>query len=194
MPTSRLDSAPQINPPPRIRRAAPFPPVAAISFPEETTDAVANLTAPDTVSTDVAESATTYEVGYGKPPTKSRFQKGQSGNPNGRPKDAKSLKTIVRKGLLEKVMVRTGEGSKKITRLEALFLKQLEAAAKGNMRALEKVFIMFQNTESSQTMAMAEDEYLAATPLTATDEATLIAFRERILSELSASDEAGSAS
>jgi hypothetical protein len=27
-----------------------------------------------------------YEIGYGKPPTSSRFQKGKSGNPSGRPK------------------------------------------------------------------------------------------------------------
>ena len=27
-----------------------------------------------------------YKVGYGNPPVKSRFQKGKSGNPNGRPK------------------------------------------------------------------------------------------------------------
>ena len=27
-----------------------------------------------------------YEVGYGKPPAKTKFQKGKSGNPRGRPK------------------------------------------------------------------------------------------------------------
>lgn len=31
-----------------------------------------------------------YEVGYGKPPEHSQFKKGQSGNPNGRPRKAKT--------------------------------------------------------------------------------------------------------
>ena len=34
-----------------------------------------------------------YDAGWGKPPQHSRFKKGHSGNPNGRPPKARSLKT-----------------------------------------------------------------------------------------------------
>jgi hypothetical protein len=55
------------------------------------------------------EAPQSYEVGYRKPPTNTRFQKGVSGNPKGRPKEApdfdaallreaKSRITIIEKG------------------------------------------------------------------------------------------------
>ena len=34
-----------------------------------------------------------YEIGYGRPPKHTQFKKGQSGNPEGRPKGIKSLST-----------------------------------------------------------------------------------------------------
>ena len=42
-----------------------------------------------------------YEVGYGKPPRHTRFTKGQSGNPRGRPPGAKNLKTLLSEALNE---------------------------------------------------------------------------------------------
>lgn len=36
-----------------------------------------------------------YAVGYKKPPKETRFQKGKSGNPHGRPKDLKQLRSLI---------------------------------------------------------------------------------------------------
>ena len=40
------------------------------------------------------DDETNYKVGYGKPPKKTRFKKGTSGNPGGRPKGSRSFESI----------------------------------------------------------------------------------------------------
>jgi hypothetical protein len=83
------------------------------------------------------------EVGYGKPPKHSQFKPGQSGNPRGRPKAAKSLKTITRETLTQQVEVRTASGIRKMSRMEAVFHKTLELAMKGHPRALAQVIALY---------------------------------------------------
>ena len=74
-------------------------------------------------------------VGYKRPPEKSRFKPGQSGNPKGRPKHARNLKTEFLEELNEVIRVREGGHEMKISKQRA-FVKSLVAAAiKGDMRA-----------------------------------------------------------
>jgi hypothetical protein len=60
------------------------------------------------------------EVGYGKPPKATRFKKGQSGNPKGRPAGAKGVKASLKHELDSKITVREGGRDKKITKAEAI--------------------------------------------------------------------------
>lgn len=74
-------------------------------------------------------------VGYKRPPKASRFKPGQSGNPKGRPKNARNLKTEFLEELSEVIRVREGDREMKISKQRA-FVKALVAAAiKGDMRA-----------------------------------------------------------
>lgn len=82
-----------------------------------------------------------YDVGFGKPPKKFRFKKGQSGNPNGRPKGKKNLATIIDQVCRERVRVRGENGSYYyISKLEAIMTQLTNAAAKGDIKAAKMCF------------------------------------------------------
>jgi hypothetical protein len=77
----------------------------------------------------------TLEVGYGRPPRAYRFKKGESGNPNGRPKGAKNESTILRELLSRKIDIRQGDKSRKVTILEAILTRFTEDALNGNTKS-----------------------------------------------------------
>ena len=81
------------------------------------------------------ESTENYEVGYAKPPKQTRFQPGQSGNPRGRPKGTKNLKTDLMEELGEKIVVREGGRPQKVSKQRALLKSVVNRAIQGDARA-----------------------------------------------------------
>ena len=73
-------------------------------------------------------------VGYGRPPKHSQFKPGHSGNPKGRPKGAKNEATIWRNVFNKRVAIREGGRQRKVSLLEAMILKFVENALKGNTK------------------------------------------------------------
>jgi hypothetical protein len=61
-----------------------------------------------------------YAVGYGKPPKSGQFAKGNSGNPNGRPKGSKNLASIVLRESRQPVRMNGPRGTRTVTKLEAI--------------------------------------------------------------------------
>jgi len=78
---------------------------------------------------------TKHPVGYCSPPEHSRFRKGKSGNPKGRPKKSEDIYTVLNRALSRKVTVQGVD--RKIPMREALILKLRELALSGDRRALE---------------------------------------------------------
>lgn len=77
-----------------------------------------------------------YLVGYRRPPVHTRFKPGQSGNPAGRVKGSKNLKTLFHQILNEQIPLVEGSQSKKVTKAEALMRRLIIGALKGDSRSL----------------------------------------------------------
>jgi hypothetical protein len=86
--------------------------------------------------TDDRTNEATYQVGYCRPPVHTRFKPGQSGNPSGRVKGSKNLKTLFHQILNEQIPLIDGNQSKKVTKAEALMLRLVIGALKGDSRSL----------------------------------------------------------
>jgi hypothetical protein len=85
-----------------------------------------------------------YEVGYGKPPKGSQFQKGKSGNSSGRPKQDRGIAAVFRKISKQKVRTNGQNGPQCMTKLEASMTQLLNKAASGDLRAM-KILVQLAN-------------------------------------------------
>jgi hypothetical protein len=111
-----------------------------------------------------------YQVGYRKPPTHSQFRPGQSGNPAGRRKSVRNLKTDVMRTLRTPVKVK--EGGRTWTRSTqdgALWVLR-EKALRGDQRALDCLFELAGRFNNDAA------EIGPAQPLSADDQAILEAY------------------
>ena len=76
-----------------------------------------------------------YKVGYRKPPKHTQFKPGRSGNPRGRSKGTKNLKTDLIEVLGEKVLVREGDRQVWVSKQRAAVMTLVAKTLKGDGRA-----------------------------------------------------------
>ena len=91
---------------------------AAAAQPENEQEAVLNNEMP-------------YAVGYRRPPRHSQFKKGRSGNPRGRPKRSRNLRSEIEKVLTDRIPVRVGGKTRRVPALIAVQYVTLNRALKG---------------------------------------------------------------
>ena len=102
-------------------------------FDEKSLDVVEPL---DTSPKAETDAETSYDVGYKKPPKHGQFKKGQSGNPKGRPKGARSFGAYLDDYLEQKVEVRDGNKVHEMRLLEVAARTLAKKAVSGNLPAL----------------------------------------------------------
>jgi|SRR6056297_304883 len=98
-----------------------------------------------------------YEVGYGRPPKSTRFKKGQSGNPNGRPKGAQGITASLKKELLSQIWVTEGQQTKRISKAEAAAKRVMAKALSGDLKVLLKLIEIDPQLFGAEAAEAAED-------------------------------------
>jgi hypothetical protein len=82
------------------------------------------------------------EIGYGKPPKATRFQKGKSGNPRGRPRQNPGIAELFRKVSKQVVQANGPNGSRRMTKLEASITQLMNKATAGDLKAMKLLLQM----------------------------------------------------
>jgi hypothetical protein len=103
--------------------------------------------------TSHANSAS-YEVGYGKPPRRTQFQKGRSGNPGGRPRrpPVERLKKLALEEAYRGVIVMEYGRAEPVPAIQAILRSQIELAVAGNIRAQRAILTMIQDIERTDAV------------------------------------------
>ena len=94
--------------------------------------------------------STNATVGYRNPPQHTRFRKGQSGNPNGRPKGSLNMATVLERTLREKVVISDNGGRKSVTKLEAAVRQLIDKATLGELKALQLLSALVRSAEERE--------------------------------------------
>lgn len=78
-----------------------------------------------------------YEIGYKKPPRETRFRKGCSGNPSGRPKGSQNTIKLLEELLNQKISVLQDGKKRKISKKTAIMMQMVNAAVKGDPKSVQ---------------------------------------------------------
>lgn len=93
-------------------------------------------------------------VGYGRPPTQYQFRPGQSGNPSGRPKNARSLRFDLLEELGKLITFTDGDENVEVTKQLAIIKTLVRKAVAGDARAIATVLTLSAATSAEN----ADDE------------------------------------
>jgi hypothetical protein len=98
-----------------------------------------------------ANTTTEGKVGYQRPPVKSRFRKGQSGNPRGRRKGQRNLGPVLAEVLRQTVTVKQEGKSQRMSKGEALIQMLLSKALNGDSRTIKAMLDLTQKIARIET-------------------------------------------
>jgi len=80
-----------------------------------------------------------YKIGYRRPPHHTRFRKGHSGNPRGRPKGSPNVPAEMQRLLRTKTRIKVGGSYQDVPTSMALCMALVNKGLQGDVRAFSKI-------------------------------------------------------
>jgi hypothetical protein len=119
-----------------------------------------------------------YNVGFARPPKATRFKKGQSGNPAGRPRGATSTKKRIKRMLEAPVPVKIGDEVKTMSNLDLSLQRISEGVRKADKGAVNKVIQLGLELDKQEEAraASAQAPQFEPDPLSAEDHDILLEY------------------
>ena len=100
-------------------------------------------------------------VGYGRPPKSTRFKKGQSGNPRGRPKGSRPVGAVLQDILGQRIAVTENGKTRRLPALEVMLRRLANDAMRSEPVALKLMLSLFDRYGQSPEAGIRLDEVLA---------------------------------
>jgi hypothetical protein len=93
-----------------------------------------------------------------RPPQATQFQPGKSGNPGGRPKGSRNVRTELEQMMRKQIPIREGGKSKSMTRQQAMLRTLSDKALRGDIRAILSITnILLKREPNSSEQAVREE-------------------------------------
>jgi Family of unknown function (DUF5681) len=90
------------------------------------------------------------QAGFKRPPKRTRFKPGRSGNPKGRPKGRRNLTTDLAALLKKRIPIREDGELRHVTGQEALLLRLFQKAVGGDLKASAQIFAMVMKADTQE--------------------------------------------
>ena len=120
-----------------------------------------------------SDAAPGYAVGYRRPPVHGQFKLGHR-KLGGRRKGQRNRRTVVDEVLNEKITIREGKRSRRVTKFEAMILRTANDAVSGSAKALSTMLALTRSLD-----LMGGPQATHAEPVTDDDAAVIADFQRR---------------
>lgn len=102
-----------------------------------------------------------YDVGYRRPPKSTRFKRGVSGNPKGRPKGSRPVGALLQEIIRQKIAVTENGKTRRLPVLEIMLRRLANDAMRGEQRSIKFLLSLLEHYGDTPEVTLQFSQMLA---------------------------------